>query len=99
MAAAHPNLNERAQTLLKALVERYITDTAWERGWVQPIKPLRELSQSIGIIGAGPAGMAAAEQLRLAAVSHFTCIHISVEITGRPHPRPCRRPYTYSDPG
>ncbi len=47
-------------------VERYITDTAWERGWVTPIKPVRERSQSIGIIGAGPAGLAAADQLRQA---------------------------------
>ncbi|MEQ1780938.1 MAG: NAD(P)-dependent oxidoreductase [Hyphomonadaceae bacterium] len=47
-------------------VERYITDTAWERGWVQPIKPLRELGQSIGIIGAGPAGLSAADELRSA---------------------------------
>jgi glutamate synthase (NADPH/NADH) small chain len=46
-------------------VEKYITDTAWERGWVKPPSPLRgELASSIGIIGAGPAGLAAAEQLR-----------------------------------
>jgi glutamate synthase (NADPH/NADH) small chain len=46
-------------------VEKYITDTAWERGWVQPPKPMRELPQSVGIIGAGPAGLAAAERLRV----------------------------------
>ncbi|MBK1665010.1 dihydropyrimidine dehydrogenase [Rhodospirillum rubrum] len=45
-------------------VEKFITDTAWERGWVKPILPLREREQSVGIIGGGPAGMAAAEQLR-----------------------------------
>ncbi len=45
-------------------VEKYITDTAWERGWVKPVKPKRELTQSVGIVGAGPAGLAAAEQLR-----------------------------------
>src|SRR5438045_7275318 len=45
-------------------VEKYITDTAWERGWVQPPRPRRTLGQSVGIIGGGPAGMAAAEQLR-----------------------------------
>ncbi|MDE2008323.1 MAG: NAD(P)-binding protein, partial [Rhodospirillales bacterium] len=45
-------------------VERYITDTAFARGWVKPIVPRRELDASIGIIGAGPGGMAAAEQLR-----------------------------------
>ncbi|WP_299400196.1 NAD(P)-dependent oxidoreductase [Pelagibius sp.] len=45
-------------------VEKYITDTAWEEGWVEPVKPPQERPQSIGIIGAGPAGMAAAEELR-----------------------------------
>ena len=45
-------------------VERYITDTAFEKGWVKAIKPRRERAQSIGIIGAGPGGLAAAEQLR-----------------------------------
>ena len=45
-------------------VERYITDMAWEMGWVKPIRPARELGQSIGIVGAGPAGLAGAEALR-----------------------------------
>jgi len=45
-------------------VEKYITDTAWDRGWVKPPTPRRELGKSVGIVGAGPAGMAAAEQLR-----------------------------------
>ena len=45
-------------------VERYITDAAFDNGWVKPIKPRRELAQSVGIVGAGPAGLAAAEQLR-----------------------------------
>ncbi len=45
-------------------VEKYITDTAWEKGWVKPISVEHEKDQSVGIIGAGPAGLAAAEQLR-----------------------------------
>ncbi len=45
-------------------IEKYITDTAWEKGWVKPFKVKKELKQSIGIIGAGPAGMACAEELR-----------------------------------
>ena len=45
-------------------IERHITDTAWEEGWIKPIKPPRERTQSAGIIGAGPGGLAAAEQLR-----------------------------------
>lgn len=47
-------------------VEKYIADTAWEKGWIKPIVPVTERSESIGIIGAGPAGLAAAEQMRLA---------------------------------
>jgi glutamate synthase (NADPH/NADH) small chain len=45
-------------------VEKYITDTAWERGWVRPPRPRAELPWSVGIVGAGPAGLAAAERLR-----------------------------------
>lgn len=45
-------------------VERYITDTAFENGWVRPVMPVVELESSVGIIGAGPAGLAAAERLR-----------------------------------
>jgi glutamate synthase (NADPH/NADH) small chain len=45
-------------------VEKYITDTAFERGWVRPGAPRRELRQSVGIVGAGPGGLAAADMLR-----------------------------------
>ena len=45
-------------------VEKYITDTAWEKGWVKPLKISKELKESIGIIGAGPAGLACAEEMR-----------------------------------
>ena len=45
-------------------VERFITDNAWEMGWVKPARPRRERPQSIGVIGAGPGGLAAADQLR-----------------------------------
>ena len=45
-------------------IEKYITDIAWEQGWVKPISIKNEKKQSVGIIGAGPAGLAAAEQLR-----------------------------------
>ena len=45
-------------------IEKYITDTAWEKGWIKPLKISKEINQSIGIIGAGPAGLASAEELR-----------------------------------
>ena len=51
-------------TVTIGAVEKYITDNAWEQGWVNPIKVKNEKIQSVGIIGAGPAGLAAAEQLR-----------------------------------
>ena len=51
-------------TVTIGAIEKYITNTAWENGWVETIKPTKELKETIGIIGAGPAGLAAAEQLR-----------------------------------
>ena len=45
-------------------VEKYITDVAWEKGWVKKINVQKEKQNSIGIIGSGPSGLAAAEQLR-----------------------------------
>jgi len=45
-------------------VEKYIIDTAWKEGWIKPIKIKKEIGQSVGIIGAGPAGLACAEELR-----------------------------------
>ena len=45
-------------------VEKYILDTAWTNGWVKPIDIKKEINQSVGIIGAGPAGLACAEELR-----------------------------------
>jgi glutamate synthase (NADPH/NADH) small chain len=47
-------------------VEKYITDTAWDQGWVKPIAPSVERPESVGIIGAGPGGLAAADMLRRA---------------------------------
>ena len=45
-------------------VERYITDTAFQNGWVKPPQPRVERPQSVGIVGAGPGGMTVAEELR-----------------------------------
>ena len=52
------------ETVTIGSVEKYITDTAWEKGWVKPLVIKKELNQSVGIVGAGPAGMACAEELR-----------------------------------
>ena len=55
-------------TVTIGAVEKYLTDTAWENGWIEPIRPRREREASVGIIGAGPAGVFVAQdagQLRL----------------------------------
>ena len=49
-------------------VEKFITDTAWDEGWVVPVLPIHERSESVGIVGAGPGGLAAADMLRRAGV-------------------------------
>ncbi|WP_371155940.1 NAD(P)-dependent oxidoreductase [Jannaschia sp. 2305UL9-9] len=55
-------------TVTIGAVEKYITDTAFENGWVPSIKPRTERAESVGIIGAGPGGLAAADVLRRAGV-------------------------------
>ncbi|MFD1913535.1 NAD(P)-dependent oxidoreductase [Halodurantibacterium flavum] len=55
-------------TVTIGAVEKYINDTAWEEGWVAPIRPHAERPESVGIIGAGPGGLAAADRLRRAGV-------------------------------
>jgi len=53
-------------TVTIGAIEKYITDTAWDMGWVKPVKPATERAESVGIIGAGPGGLAAADALRRA---------------------------------
>lgn len=51
-------------TVTIGAVESYITEVAFANGWVKPVVPRRERARSVAIVGAGPAGLAAAEQLR-----------------------------------
>jgi glutamate synthase (NADPH/NADH) small chain len=45
-------------------VEEFLTETAFQNGWIKPLAARRALGRSVGIIGAGPAGLTAAERLR-----------------------------------
>ena len=47
-------------------IEHAIIDRAWAEGWVTPQPPRRETGQAVAVVGSGPAGMAAAQQLRRA---------------------------------
>ncbi len=54
----------RHGTVTIGAIEKHLTDTAWDKGWVTPPKPAHERPQSVAIIGAGPGGLAAADLLR-----------------------------------
>jgi len=45
-------------------IELAIVDRAWQEGWIVPQPPRRETGQAVAVVGSGPAGMAAAQQLR-----------------------------------
>lgn len=53
-------------TVTIGAIEKHITETAFNEGWVKPVTPRLERSESVGIVGAGPGGLAAADQLRKA---------------------------------
>src|SRR3990167_3157424 len=44
-------------------IEHAIIDRAWEHGWVQPQLPKHKTGKKVAIVGSGPAGLAAAQQL------------------------------------
>ncbi len=47
-------------------IENSIINRAWDEGWIVPQPPRRETGRSVAVVGSGPAGMAAAQQLRRA---------------------------------
>jgi len=55
------NINETPVTIKN--IERNIIDTAFREGWVQPVPPERKTGKKVAVVGSGPAGMAAAQQL------------------------------------
>lgn len=58
------SINDNAVTIKE--IERNIIDHAFEKGWIVPQPPIRETGKRVAVIGSGPAGMAAAQQLRRA---------------------------------
>ena len=60
-AACTLNIDDNPVTIKS--VECAIVDRGWEEGWILPKVPEQKTSKSVGIIGGGPAGMAAAQQL------------------------------------
>jgi len=60
-AACVLGINQPAVTIKQ--IEANIIEDAWNRGWVQPQPPERLTGKTIAIVGSGPAGLAAAQQL------------------------------------
>jgi len=54
-------INEPPVTI--KVIERSIIDHAWEQGWILPEPPAVRSGKSVAVVGSGPAGMAAAQQL------------------------------------
>ena len=60
-AACTLNVNDSAVGIKS--IERAIIDRAWSEGWVKPQLPKHKTGKKVAIVGSGPAGMAAAQQL------------------------------------
>ena len=60
-AACVLNVNDDAVGIKS--IEHAIIDRAWAEGWVQPRPPKHKTGKKVAVVGAGPAGMAAAQQL------------------------------------
>ena len=48
------------------LIERSIVERAWEEGWIRPEPPEQNTGKRVAVVGSGPSGLAAAQQLRRA---------------------------------
>ena len=79
-AACVLGINQDPVTIKQVEVE--IIDRAWAEGWVAPVRPARRTGKQVAVVGSGPAGLAAAQQLTRAG-------HDVVRVrAGRPHRRP-----------
>jgi len=69
-AACVLGINDKPVTI--KVVEQNIVDRAFDEGWVQPEPPRRRTGKRVAIVGSGPAGLAAAQQLNRA--GHFVTV-------------------------
>ncbi|MBY0562220.1 glutamate synthase subunit beta [Hyphomicrobium sp.] len=60
-AACTLNIDDKPVTI--KTIEYSIADRAWEEGWIRPLPPEKKTGKKVAIIGSGPAGLAAAQQL------------------------------------
>jgi glutamate synthase (NADPH/NADH) small chain len=77
-AACTLNIDESPVTI--KTIECAIVDRAWEEGWITPQVPEVKTGKKIAVVGSGPAGMAAAQQL--ARVGHDVYLYEKNETPG-----------------
>src|SRR5580698_4550525 len=63
-AACVLGINEPAVSI--KVIEKTIVDRAWKEGWIKPEPPARRTGKRVAVVGSGPAGMAASQQLNRA---------------------------------
>jgi glutamate synthase (NADPH) small chain len=60
-AACTLNINDDSVTI--KTIECSIVDKGWENGWIAPLVPAKTTGKKVAVVGSGPAGLAAAQQL------------------------------------
>jgi glutamate synthase (NADPH/NADH) small chain len=77
-AACVLGINEPPVTIKN--IERYIIDHAFRQGWVKPQPPERRTGKKVAVVGSGPAGLAAAQQLNRA--GHWVTVYEKADRLG-----------------
>lgn len=62
------------------MIEKTITEHAWQQGWIRPEPPGRRTGKRVAVVGSGPAGMAAAQQMNRA--GHTVTVFERNEVPG-----------------
>src|SRR3712207_2369255 len=72
------SINDKPVTI--KTIEQSISDRAWKEGWMKPFIPATRTGKKVAVIGSGPAGLAAAEQLNKA--GHWVTVYERSERPG-----------------
>src|SRR6516164_8222331 len=62
------------------VIERTVVDYAWDQGWIQPEPPTARSGKRVAVVGSGPAGLAAAQQL--ARAGHWVTVFEKADRVG-----------------